>query len=91
MLGHEAQVLVLQALTIWRKALESLVREKARSGTQRGISPSMELARVRCSLASMAFSSFCEGSTGSEERPRPLPTPPTCSSPCLALPHPTPA
>lgn len=61
-----------QGLTIWRKALESLVREKARSGTQRGISPSMELARVRCSLASMAFSSFCGGSmgTGSGKGPR---------------------
>lgn len=59
-------------LTIWRKALESLVREKVRSGTQRGISPSMELALVRCSLASTAFSSFCVGSTGagSEEGPR---------------------
>lgn len=51
-------------LTICRKALESLVREKVRSGTQRGISPSTELARARCSLASMAFSSFCVGSTG---------------------------
>lgn len=59
-------------LTIWRKALESLVREKARSGTQRGISPCMELARARCSLASMAFSSFCVDSTGTgwEEAPR---------------------
>lgn len=46
-------------LTICRKALESLVREKERSGTQRGASPSVELARARCSLARMAFSSFC--------------------------------
>lgn len=46
-------------LTICRKALESLVREKERSGTQRGTSPSVELARARCSLARMAFSSFC--------------------------------
>lgn len=68
-----------EPLTICRKALESLVRLKARSGTQRGISPSMELARVRCSLASMAFSSFCASSTstGSGERP-------TCCTP----PHP---
>lgn len=46
-------------LTICRKALESLVREKERSGTQRGTSPSVELARARCNLARMAFSSFC--------------------------------
>lgn len=45
-------------LTICLKTLESLVLEKERSGTQRGIRPSLELARVRCILAIMAFSSF---------------------------------
>ena len=46
-------------LTIFLKALESVVLEKDLSGTQRGIRPSLELARVRCILAIMAFSSFC--------------------------------
>ena len=82
-------------LTICRKALESLVREKVRSGTQRGISPSMELARARCSLASMAFSSFCVGSvgTGWEEWPGEglCQLPPSAPVPvCPLPPHPGP-
>lgn len=46
-------------LTICRKTLESLVLEKDRSGTQRGIRASLEFARARCIFAIMAFSSFC--------------------------------
>lgn len=50
--------------TICLKTLESLVLEKVLSGTQRGISPSLELALVRCIFAIIAFSSFCsEGRT----------------------------
>lgn len=52
------------SLTICLKTLESLVLEKVLSGTQRGISPSLELALVRCIFAIIAFSSFCsEGTT----------------------------
>lgn len=55
---------VMMGLTICLKTLESLVLEKVLSGTQRGISPSLELALVRCILAIIAFSSFCsEGRT----------------------------
>ena len=45
-------------LTIFLKALESVVLEKDLSGTQRGIRPSVEGARARCILAITAFSSF---------------------------------
>lgn len=55
---------LMLSLTICLKTLESLVLEKVLSGTQRGISPSLELALVRCILAIIAFSSFCsEGRT----------------------------
>lgn len=50
---------VMPSLTICLKTLESFVLEKVLSGTQRGISPSFELALVRCILAIIAFSSFC--------------------------------
>lgn len=47
------------SLTICLKTFESLVLEKLLSGTQRGISPSLELALVLCIFAIIAFSSFC--------------------------------
>lgn len=54
-------------LTICLKTLESLVLEKDLSGTQRGINPSDELARARCSLAIIAFSSFYRMHTKNKE------------------------
>lgn len=53
----------MSSLTICLKTLESLVLVKVLSGTQRGISPSLELALVRCIFAIIAFSSFCSERT----------------------------